>query len=155
MFMLWGGGEPTLTHVDIDKAQNGGYGYFKGFSYSKFMFFDNHFARIQGVSFTIGDLAKFYKDGSRVNTSGWSWVISNDPRDVAKVDNHTIHVYAVNSMMTRNITLIFTKNNFSFRAKMYMEYRGQKFSWRITDTIIEENNKNLYDELYQNINWIL
>lgn len=152
MFMLCGGG---LLYVDIEAAKNGGYGYFKGFSYSNFMFFPNQFARIEGVSFTIGDLAKFDKDGSYVNTSGWSWAISNDSRDVARVNDRTIHVYAVNSMMTRNITLIFTKNNFSFRAKMYMEYRGQKFSWRITDTIIKEDNKNLYNELYQNINWIL
>ena len=119
------------------------------------MFFPNQFARIEGVSFTIGDLAKFYKDGSRVNTSEWSWTISNDPRDVAKVNNRTIHVYAVNSMMTRNITLIFTKNNFSFRAKMYMKYTGGKLSWQITDTIIQQDNQNLYIELSQNINWIL
>lgn len=154
MFMLWGGGEPTLTHVDIDKAQNGGYGYLKGFSYRKFSFFPNHFFRIEGVSFTIGDFAKYLKDGSRVNVSGWTWSVGNDPRDVAKVDNN-LHIYAVNSMMTRNIILIFTKNNFSFRAKMYMKYTGGKLSWKITDTIIKEDNKNLYDELYQNINWIL
>lgn len=155
MFMLWGGGEPTLTYVDKDKAKNGGYGYLKEFAYSKFMFFPNHFARIEGISFTIGDLAKYAKDGSRVNTSGWEWTgVSNNPNDVAKVGNN-LHIYAVNSMMTRDITLIFTKNNFSFRAKMYMKYQNPRLIWEITNTIIKEDNKNLYDELYQNINWIL
>lgn len=112
------------------------------------------FFRIEGVSFTIGDFAKYLKDGSRVNVSGWTWSVGNDYRDVAK-DGNNLMIYAVNSMMTRNIILIFTKNNFSFRAKMYVKYSGGNFSWQITDTIIQEDNQNLYNELNQNINWIL
>lgn len=156
MFMLWGGGNPTLTHVDIDKAKNGGYGYLAGFRWSDIIAVPNQIAQINNVSFDISDLALNWKHGTSVKTSGWKLTRLEGDSTKIRVSGNKIALIIVRSNTVNvDATLTFTKNGFSFRAKMNFQYKNNKFYYSIKDTIIKEDNQNLYNELYQNINWIV
>lgn len=153
-----GGGEPTLTHVDKNKAQNGGYGYLGKISWSRAIAVPNHICQLENVSYGIVDYTKYSKYGTLTYISGWKLtgleadptkiVLSNNSRDIGLLimRSNTVNGDAI---------LTFTKNGFSFRAKVNFQYKNGKVYYTIKEPLIRGDNQALYDELYKNADWLV
>ena len=149
------GGAGGLLYVDMEAVKNSCYGFLSGFSYNKLSFFPNQFLSIQGVGFTISDYVIYQKNKQHITSSGWQWtgVQSNPSGRVAKNGNDLM-VYGVNSVASASCYLTFSKQGYSFRAKLHLEYKASKFSWKIEETLVLGDNPQLYEELKQNASWL-
>ena len=150
-----GGGEPTLTHVDKDKAQNGGYGYLARISWEDTIAVPNQICQLSNVSFGIADYTKYSKYGTPTYVSGWSLTnLEGDPNKI-RYANKKIALIIIGNRVNVDTILTFTKNGFSFRAKVNFQYKNVKAYATIKETLIRGDNQALYDELYKNADWLV
>ena len=152
MFMLCGGG--GLVYVDMEAVKNSCYGFLSGFSYNKLTFLFNRFLWIQGVGFTISDYVIYAKNGQHITSSGWQWTgFEGDANKIIRSGNN-LALIAVNNVGSASCYLTFSKQGYSFRAKLHLEYKASKFRWKIEETLVLGDNPQLYEELKQNASWL-
>ena len=136
----------------MEAVKNSCYGFLSGFSYNKLTFLSNRFLWIQGVGFTISDYVIYAKNGQRITSSGWQWTGFEANKIIRSGNN--LALIAGNNVGSASCYLTFSKQGYSFRAKLHLEYKASKFSWKIEETLVLGDNPQLYEELKQNASWL-
>lgn len=138
-----GGG---LTHVDIDKAKNGGYGYL---AYYNLRLVGGSGTQGRRQEYGIGDYVKYLKTGNG-NVKPYA---SGSVGMMIKPD-----WFPTNSQATSDGKTIMTfthKLGYSFRAIVYWKrYSISSGEWVVDRGLITEDNPQLYEELKQNASWL-
>ena len=149
---MGGGG---LLYVDMEAVKNSCYGFLSGFSYNKLTFFPNQFLAIQGVGFTISDYVIYQKNKQHITSSGWQWTgFEGDANKVVRNRNNLLLITVNGNTGSGSCYLTFSKQGYSFRAKLHLKYKASKFRWKIEETLVLGDNPQLYEELKQNASWL-
>ena len=139
----------------MEAVKNSCYGFLSGFRYNELTYIRNRFLWIQGVGFTISDYVIYQKNKQHITSSGWQWTgFEGDTRKVARAGNDLVLFTPQTYIGIASCYLTFSKQGYSFRAKLHLEFKNPKFKWKIEETLVLGDNYELYKEITANASWL-